>query len=109
MLKEETKVLQGIKGEFRDGRAISVYLASDDTFLFEFINTEKEETTIRLTGEAIQVMHDIYLELVNRILPEAVPLIVKPSCFGKKLGVEACYNTCQVSDDCYKALVSLDV
>lgn len=26
----------------------------------------------------------------------------KPSCFGKKLGIEACDDTCPVVDECYK-------
>jgi len=31
------------------------------------------------------------------------PIITKPSCFGKKLGVEACFNDiCKHSDECYR-------
>lgn len=26
----------------------------------------------------------------------------KPSCFGRKLGCEACFHNCPVSDECYE-------
>jgi len=43
------------------------------------------------------------LESLLDVITEAPPnhLRDKPSCYGKKLGCEACYHGCPVSDECY--------